>query len=190
MSIAPYLRSGEVVSRTSSRLLIVDVQEKFVPVIFEIDRVITNCRRLIQGAQILDVPVYATEQYPKGLGPLVQPLAELVSSPAQKSRFSCTEALAWGTAAAQVDNRHQVVVAGIEAHVCISQTVFDLLANGFQVFVPADAISSRREFDWKIALDRLSGSGAIVTTTEAILFEWCEKSGTPEFKKIAELVKG
>lgn len=177
-------------SHGSSRLLIVDVQEKFVPVIFEIDRVITNCRRLIQGAKILGVPIFATEQYPKGLGHLVQPLAELVSTVAEKSRFSCTEVLAWGTAAAQDDRRHQIVIAGIEAHVCISQTVFDLLANGYQVFVPADAISSRREFDWRIALERLSGSGAIVTTTEAILFEWCEKSGTPEFKKIAELVKG
>jgi isochorismate hydrolase len=189
MSNTPYLRSGEVASRAGSRLLIVDVQEKFVPVIFEIDRVIANCRRLIQGAKILEVPVYATEQYPKGLGHLVPPLAELVDTPAQKDRFSCTEALAWGTAAGQSDGRHQIVVAGIEAHVCISQTVFDLLAEGFQVFVPADAISSRREFDWKIALDRLSGSGAIVTTTEAIMFEWCEKSGTPEFKKIDELVK-
>jgi nicotinamidase-related amidase len=184
-----YVRSHELVSRTESRLLIVDVQEKLVPMIANYQRMLGNCRRLIQGAKILGVPAFATEQYPKGLGHTVAPLAELLGSVPDKLRFSCAEVLDWGMATEQTDNRFQVVVAGIESHVCVLQTVLDFLASGFQVFVPADAISSRGEFDWKIALDRMSSGGAVITTTESVLFEWCEKSGTPEFKQISQLIK-
>ena len=184
-----YVRSHELASRTESRLLIVDVQEKLVPMIAHYERMLGNCRRLIQGAKILDVPVFATEQYPKGLGHTVAPLAELLGPVPDKQRFSCAEVLDWGLAAEQADNRFQIVVAGIEAHVCVLQTVLDLLAGGFQVFVPADAISSRGEFDCKIALDRMSSGGAVITTTESVLFEWCEQSGTPEFKQISQLIK-
>jgi nicotinamidase-related amidase len=185
-----YVRSPELLSRQESRLLIVDVQEKLVPRIFELDRLLTNCRTLIQGAKILGVPVFATEQYPKGLGSTVPQLGELLESRAEKLRFSCAEVLDWGTAAGQTDNnRYQVVVAGMEAHVCVLQTVLDLVGNGFQVFVPADAVSSRCEFDWKIALDRMSTAGATIVTIESVLFEWCEVSGTPEFKQISQLIK-
>ena len=184
-----YVRSHELLSRAESRLLIVDVQDKLVPMISHHERMVGNCRRLIQGANLLNVPVFATEQYPKGLGHTVPPLAELLGTIPDKQRFSCAEVLAWGLAAEQADNRFQIVVAGIEAHVCVLQTVLDLLACGFQVFVPADAVSSRGELDWKIALDRMSSGGAVITTTESVLFEWCEKSGTPEFKQISQLIK-
>ncbi|MGQ0635185.1 MAG: isochorismatase family protein [Planctomycetaceae bacterium] len=186
---APYLRSGELLARFESRLLIVDVQEKFVPLLWKPERTITNCRKLIRGSQVFGIPVYATEQYPKGLGATVSPLAELLDAPAQKLRFTCTEALDWGTAAQQTDGRHQVVVAGIESHVCVLQTALDLLAAGFAVFVPADAVTSRSELDWRIALERMASCGATIVTTESVLFEWCEASGTPEFKEISQLVK-
>jgi isochorismate hydrolase len=184
-----YVRSHELVSRTASRLLIVDVQEKLVPMIANYQRMLGNCRQLIHGAKILEVPVFATEQYPKGLGHTVAPLAELLGPVPDKQLFSCAEVLDWGLAAEQADNRYQIVVAGIEAHVCVLQTVLDLLAGGFQVFVPADAVSSRSEFDCKIALDRVSTGGAVITTTESVLFEWCERSGTPAFKQISQLIK-
>jgi isochorismate hydrolase len=186
---SPYVRSHELVSRSESRLLIVDVQEKLVPSIANSERMLANCRQLIRGAAILNVPVFATEQYPKGLGHTVPVLAELLASIPEKQRFSCSEVLNWGLAAEQADNRFQIVVAGIEAHVCVLQTVLDLLAAGFQVFVVADAISSRDEFDWQIALNRMSDSGATIVTTESVLFEWCEVSGTPEFKQISQLIK-
>jgi nicotinamidase-related amidase len=186
---ASYTRSPELLSRHESKLLIVDVQEKLVPKIFELDRLVANCRTLIQAAKIVGVPVYATEQYPKGLGGTVPQLAELLEKPAQKLRFSCAEVLAWDVAAGQADNRFQIVVAGMEAHVCVVQTVLDLLGNGFQVYVPADAVSSRSELDWKIALDRMSAGGTTIVTTESVLFEWCEVSGTPEFKQISQLIK-
>ncbi len=184
-----YLRSPELLSRHESRLLIVDVQEKLVSKIVQLERMLANCRMLIQGAKILSVPVFATEQYPKGLGKLVPQLSELLDKPSEKLRFSCAEVLDWGTAAEQADDRYQIVVAGMEAHVCVLQTVLDLLGNGYQVYVVADAVSSRTEFDWKIALDRMSAAGATIVTTESVLFEWCEVSGTPEFKQISQLIK-
>ena len=190
MNDPPYLRSPELLSRGSSRLLIVDVQQKLVPLIPVGDQMVANCRRLIRGASILDVPRFATEQYAKGLGGTVPELAELLEDRPDKVRFSCAEVLNWGTAAQQADDRDTVVVAGIETHVCILQTVFDLLAHGFTVFVPADAVASRHKVDWKTALERMSAAGATVTTTESVLFEWCEVAGTPEFKQISKLITG
>lgn len=184
-----YERSPELLSREESRLLIIDVQEKLVPKIVNLERMLANCRLLIQGARILSVPVSATEQYPKGLGKLVPELAELLDPAAEKLRFSCAEVLDWGVAARVADDRFQIVVAGMEAHVCVLQTVFDLMSLGFQVYVAADAVSSRSELDWRIALDRMSSGGATIVTAESVLFEWCEASGTPEFKQISQLVK-
>lgn len=185
-----FLRSNELLSHHNSRLLIVDVQERLLPHLPVVDSLVDNCRRLIQGAGILDVEVFATEQYPTGLGGTVPELADLLDSVPEKLRFSCAEVLAWGNAAQEDDDRHQVVVAGIEAHVCVQQTVLDLISQGFRVYVPADAVASRKKLDWKIALERMTLSGAIITTTESVLFEWCEVAGTPEFKQISKLITG
>jgi len=187
---AEYVRSNELLSRGDSKLLIVGVQEKLLDHVPVRDQLLANCRKLIQGAGILDVPVHATEQYPKGLGTTVPALADLLGGIPEKVRFSCAEVLDWGGAALQEDDRGKVVVAGMETHVCIQQTVLDLMSQGFRVFVPADAVASRNKIDWKFALRRLSDSGATITTTESILFEWCETAGTGEFKQISSLVTG
>ena len=186
---APYVRSIELLSRQASRLLIVDVQEKLVPLIPTAARMIANCRRLIDGAKTLGVPVFATEQYPKGLGKTVPELAPLLGTIPEKLRFSSAEVLGWGFAGDGSNDRDQVVVAGIEAHVCVLQTALDLLAQGYRVCVAADAVASRGELDWRLALERMSAAGAVVATTESVLFEWCERSGTPEFKEISRLIK-
>lgn len=185
-----FRRSPELLSRAESRLLIVDMQAKLLPFIPVASRVVHNCRRLIQGAGILGVPASATEQYPQGLGPTVGELADLLGPIPAKQRFSCAEAVDWGPLGNSTDERFKIVVAGIEAHVCVLQTVLDLIAYGFRVFVPADAIGSRAKLDWKIALDRMASAGATVTTTESVLFEWCETSAAPEFKQISALIKG
>ncbi len=184
-----YVRSAELLSRDDSRLLIVDMQQKLLPLISVADETIGNCRRLIRGAEIFSVPVFATEQYPRGLGKTVPDLAELLASVPEKQRFSCAEVLNWGTATEQTDGRHRIVVAGIETHVCVQHTALDLLAQGYRVYIPADATSSRGKLDWKIALGRLADAGATITTTESILFEWCETSAAPEFKQISDLIK-
>jgi nicotinamidase-related amidase len=189
-SPTPYVRSPELLSAQRSKLLVVDVQEKLLPLIPVAEQLTNNCRRLIEGARILSVPTFVTEQYPKGLGGTVPELAALLPSAPSKVRFSCAEVLNWGTAADQPDERDQIVVAGMEAHVCVLQTVLDLLAQGFRVYVPADAVGSRAKLDWQIGLNRLAASGAVITTTESVLFEWCEVAGSPEFREISRLIRG
>lgn len=191
---APYIRSGDLLSREGSRLLIVDMQQKLLPAIPVADQVLANCIKLVRAARILGVPAFATEQYPRGLGDTVPELAELIEERPEKVRFSCAEVLNWGTAAKPADStsedRTTLVIAGIETHVCVLQTAFDLLAAGFEVYVAADAVGSRHAMDWRVALDRLANGGAVVTTTEAVLFEWCETAGTDEFKQISRIVTG
>lgn len=181
-------RSHELLSRTESRLLIVDMQEKILPVIDAHAGVTANCLKLIEAAQILDVPVTATEQYPKGLGTTIAEIAERLPDRPEKIEFSCLNCLDWSSTAADPEGRFQVVVAGIESHVCVQQTVLDLLSQGFRIFVAADAVGSRKSLDREIALQRMASSGAVITTTESVLFEWCERAGTPEFKQISRLV--
>jgi len=187
-----YERSRELIGRGESRLLIVDVQEKLMPAIPVRESLIANCRKLIEAANLFDVPVSATEQYAKGLGPTVPQLRELLDGVPipDKVCFSAAECLGWGTAAEHPDGPFQIVVAGIEAHVCVLQTVLDLLSSGYQVFVPADALASRSKLDWKIALRRMAASGAIIATTESLMFEWCATAGSYEFKQLSRLIKG
>lgn len=188
MSELPH--SHELLSRDESRLLIVDMQEKLLPVIDDHDAVLANCLKLIEAANILSVPATATEQYPKGLGSTVSEIGKQVSDRPEKIEFSCLNCLDWNSTGSDPEGRYKVVVAGIESHVCVLQTVLDLLSQGFRVFVAADAVGSRKPLDRDIALQRMASSGAVITTTESVLFEWCERAGTPEFKEISRLVRG
>ncbi len=179
-----------ILRKESTALLIIDLQEKILPVIRNIDSVIENTQKLIKGFKQLQLPIYFTEQYPKGLGPTSgKILAELEGYNAiQKMSFSCFGAEDLFQEL-RTKKLHQIVVTGVESHVCVQQTVLDLLANDFQVNVAADAISSRRESDYIIALDRMRTLGAEITTSESILFELLEICGTPEFKAISKIVK-
>ena len=183
-----YLRSREVLSRGRSRLLIVDVQEKLVPLVKDHERMVHNCSRLIDAAALFAVDTTATEQYPRGLGHTVQALADRLSVRLEKVEFSAAPVLGWHPGA-DAEAPDTIVVAGIEAHVCILQTCFDLLTAGFAVHVPADAVSSRSTLDCDTALRRLRDAGVVVTTTESVLFEWCETAGTPEFKQISRMIR-
>lgn len=184
-----YLRSRELLSRQNSLLIVIDVQEKLAPLICETERLLVNCGKLVDTARLFNVPAFVTEQYPQGLGPTVPGLAEHFTDRPAKLRFSSAEVLNWPPAAERADERYQVVLCGIEAHVCVLQTAFDLLAAGYQVFLAADAVGSRRHLDWKIALDRLAAAGATIVTTESVLFEWCETAAAPEFKQFVAIVK-
>jgi nicotinamidase-related amidase len=188
MSTWPF-RSPQVLHRQHSRLVIVDVQEKLIPAIFDANAVIASDRFLCEGARLFGVPIHITEQYPQGLGPTVSALAEFAADRPSKKRFSGAEALGWPPAAEITDARHQIVVAGIEAHVCVLQTAFDLLAMGYSVFVVADAVGSRSPLDKQIALDRLRDAGATIISVESVLFEWCEASDAAEFKALSAMLK-
>ena len=144
-------RSPELMSRGDTALLVVDVQEKLVPAIADHARVVWNVRRLVDGAKILGLPTVATEQYPQGLGPTIAELAQRLPKASPKVLFSC------GGCPELVDdlrarNIHKMLVCGLEAHVCVQQTVLDLLADGWRVYVAADAIGSRFEVDCRTAL--------------------------------------
>jgi len=176
--------------REHTGLLVIDVQERLHQVMWQKERVEENARKLIRGFQILSLPVLVTEQYPKGLGPTVESLRDLLGElrPYEKLHFSCC---AVEPLMNEIERRDlfQIVLCGIETHVCVVQTALDLLHHGYQVHVPADAVSSRRKLDWYTALERMRRSGVVVTTTESVLFELLDVAGTPEFKEVAALVK-
>ncbi len=181
-------RSSDLMSRNDTALLVVDVQERLLPSIPSGDRVVWNIRRLIDGAQALQLPVVATEQYPKGLGATVSPLAEKFGEIPSKLMFSCRECVELFRSLVD-QGRHKILVVGIESHVCVQQTVLDLISEGFRIYVAVDAVASRYEIDYHTALRRMESAGATLTSTEAALFEWCEVAGTPEFKQISQLVR-
>jgi nicotinamidase-related amidase len=182
-------RSPELMSRGDTALLVVDVQEKLVGAIADGAQVVWNVRRLIDGAKILGLPVIGSEQYPKGLGATIAELAERLGPVPSKVTFSCGGCPEPFLDGLRDRGVHKILVCGIEAHVCVAQTAFDLLADGWRVYVAADAVGSRFEVDYRIALGRMDSAGATLTSTEAALFEWCEAAGTPEFKQISQLAR-
>ena len=187
-STSPPPRSPELMSRDDCLLLVIDVQEKLLRVIPQQAHIVWNIRRLMDGAKALGVEIAVTEQYPQGLGPTAPVLAERVGAIPTKLMFSCRGCgqLFYHLARR---GRPKILVAGIESHVCVQQTVLDLLAAGFRVYVAADSVGSRHEVDCRIALRRMESAGATLTTTEAALFEWCEVAGSPEFKQISALAR-
>lgn len=169
-------------------LLVVDLQEKLLSPLPDGSSVVAQTHRLLDAAEVLGVPAAATVQYPRGLGPLEASLAERLPRPEEKLDFSaavCRGALdPWAEA-----GRDQIVVAGIETHVCVEQSVLDLIAEGFQVFVVADAVAARREADHEWALKRMQSAGGTIGTVESILFGWCGTSDRDEFKAISRIIK-
>ena len=185
------------VERDNAVLLVVDLQEKLLPAIDRTDQVTARCAKMIRAAKVLGVPIVVTEQYPKGIGPTTPQIAALLGDQPviEKMTFSACGVEPAKTALDTHGRRH-VIVIGIEAHVCVQQTVLDLAAHrhangerGYVPFVAADAVGSRNRFDCQIALDRMRQMGAVVTTTEALIFEMCGEAGTPLFKELLPIVK-
>lgn len=167
---------------TSTVLYVIDVQERLIPAVPESDRVVSRCGRLAEAARILGVRAVLSEQYPRGLGRTVQPLAAVLPPAVEKMAFSCGDCLPPPAGA------DAVVLAGLETHVCVTQTALDMLAAGLNVFVAVDAVASRHAIDHEVALRRLESAGAVLTTTEAVLFEWCRTAEHPQFQAIRRLV--
>ncbi len=175
-------------SAADTGLLVIDVQEKLVTKIPRHEELVRNIAFLVDGARLLQMPVQATEQYPKGLGPTVAELAGRLPERPDKVAFSCcaVPGLADGFRRAA---RPRVVLAGIETHVCVQGTALDLLAQDFRVYIPVDAVGSREPLDHELALRRLERAGAILTTTETCLFEWVGGAGHPQFKQVSQMVQ-
>ena len=186
--IPTIFRSSELMSRGDTALVVIDAQEKLIPAVVASARAVWNMRRLIDAARILGLSVAASEQYPQGLGATVAELASRLPARPPNRMFSCRELGNLFT-----DLREQQVfkllLCGIETHVCVQQTALDLMADGWRVYIPVDAVSARSDLDHQIALRRMEASGAVLTTTEAALFEWCETAEAAEFKQISQLVR-
>jgi nicotinamidase-related amidase len=183
-----------LIGRDKSQLLIVDVQDKLLDAISRKDRVVQRCVRLVRAARLLGVPITVSEQYPQGLGPTVDPIRDAYANAGfivDKAEFSClkSDPLRERLHELRRQGRPQVVIGGIEAHVCVLQTAIDLEAQGFEPFVVADATGSRSKVNRKLAISRLAKSGVDVVDSEMVLFEWLERAGTPEFKELQALIK-
>lgn len=184
------IKHSKILTTENSALLIVDIQERILPAMFEHELFLENSLKLIKGIKILQIPIYFTEQYPKGLGKTVNVIKEELEglTPFEKMTFSC---IGVENLLDELQNRNikKVILIGIEAHVCVLQTALDLIANGFQVFLPADAVTSRKKQNCKVALRRMEKHGVEITLTESVLFELLYICGTEQFKQISKIVK-
>ena len=171
-----------LLARDRAALVVVDVQEGFRSYASFAD-VAAACAKLVQAARLLELPVLVSEQYPKGLGRTAPEVGLQDERRIEKAVFSAVRADGFDLGGAD-----QAIVCGIETHVCVSQTVHDLLDEGLEVHVPADAVGSRHQLDYQRGLERMERAGAVVSTVEAALFELLERAGTPEFKAVQKLI--
>ena len=176
--------------RSRAALVVVDVQEAFRPAVLDFERVAASVSVLVRGARVLGLPTLVTEQYPQGLGRTVPEVSEHLDGvePIEKVCFSAVQADGFSRAL-QEARRDQVVLCGIESHVCVNQTAEDLLADGVEVHVTQDAVTSRTADNRALGLHKMERSGATVTSVETALFELLRQAGTPEFKQVQALIR-
>jgi len=175
----------------TSLLIVIDVQERLLPAIFQQQQIIFNARRLLEAASALGVPIVVTEQYPQGLGGTVKELlpfvpAETAVLPKKSFSIYDDESI---RAEIEKHSRSQIILCGVEAHVCVQQSAFDLLGAGKEVHIVVDAIGSRFADNRDTALRRFESSGMVLTSTESLLFEWCRSADHPQFKMFSRLAK-
>jgi len=184
------MKHPHTLQRSSSVLVIIDMQESFRKVIADFDRITYNLIRLSLTAQMFNIPIIITEQYPAGLGETMRVLQKQFSviEPVEKVEFSCTDNELFCKKLQKL-SASSVIVGGIESHVCVNQTVLGLLEMGYQVHFVADAIGARNEYDHEMAVKKMLQSGAIAATTEMVMMELTQKAGTDAFKQISRMIK-
>jgi nicotinamidase-related amidase len=175
-----------------SALLVVDIQEKLLPPIFEKDRLIRNSKLLIRAAEALKIPALITTQYSRGLGQTVPEIASLLpdTDAIDKDKFSCFGSDRFCAALKRVPgNRNTLLLCGMECHICVMQTALAALRDGYIVHVASDALSSRTEWNWKIGLERMRSAGAVISSTEMMIYELMRSSASPAFKEMLSHLK-
>jgi len=174
-------------------LLVVDIQARLLPPIFQKEQLIKNCQLLIRLAGILKLPALVTTQYAKGLGNTVPEIASLLpeTQPIDKQMFSCFGSDAFCSQLKRLPgNRNTVLLCGMESHICVTQTALAALREGYIAHVASDAVSSRTEWNWKIGLERMRAAGAVISSTEMIIYELLRSSGAPAFKELLPYLRG
>lgn len=179
-----------MIAARDSVLLIIDVQGKLAQIVHEPEKVVRNVAKLIKAAQVLDVPVLYTEQYPKGLGHTVEPLEKLLADeePVEKTAFSCCGEEQFMERLRAL-KRNEVLVTGIETHVCVYQTANELLEYGYNVHLVADAVSSRTEENRELGIRAIEKAGALLKSTEMVIFELLRIAEGEKFKAISKIIK-
>ncbi len=172
-------------------LIVIDIQEKLLPPIFERERVIKNSQLLIRAAGILNIPTIATTQYAKGLGETVSDVKSLLpNEPIDKQMFSCFGSDVFCSVLKRLPGpKTTALLCGMESHICVAQTALAALREGYLVHIASDAVSSRTEWNWKIGLDRMRAAGAVISSTEMMIYELLRSSGTQEFKRMLTYLK-
>ena len=185
----------QALSRTRAALLVIDIQERLAPAMPHdvLPFVVRNSRVLIDAARRLGLPIVVSQQYPKGLGPTISAIEEVLAGAPQLHRFDkvvfSAAAAPELAALAPKLGRDQWIVCGMEAHVCVFQSARDLAARGYAVHVARDAVSSRTKANWQVGLELCERAGAIVTSTEVCVFDLLERAGTDDFKALSQAIK-
>src|ERR1700716_2869756 len=174
-------------------LVVVDIQEKLLPPIFQKDQLLRNAQLLIRAARVLKIPTLVSTQYTKGLGGTVPEIASLLhgTEPIDKQLFSCFGSDVFCTLLKRLPgNRNTLLLCGMETHICAMQTALAALGEGYLVHVASDAVSSRAEWTWKVGLDRMRTAGAVISSTEMMIYELVRSSGSPAFRELLPHLKG
>jgi len=182
---------SRLVSANNSSLIVVDVQIRLAQAMSDRETLLRNCGILLTAANMMSIPVTITEQYPKGLGHTEPSLADLFpdnSIPVEKTCFSCCDSETFATSLSNT-GKQQVILCGIESHVCVLQTAMELLDRNYRVFVVADAVDSRSKDNKRIALERMRQAGIVITATESVLFEWLRDAKNEHFKSVTALIR-
>ena len=174
-------------------LIVIDIQEKLLPPIFQKEQLIRNAQLLIRAAGLLKIPALVTTQYAKGLGHTVADIASLLpeTDAIDKNLFSCFGSELFCTLLKRLPgNRNTVLLCGMEAHICVMQTALSALREGYVVHVASDAVSSRSEWNWKVGLERMRAAGSVISSTEMMIYELMRSSSSPAFKEMLPYLKG
>ncbi len=184
-------KNNTLCDSSDSVLVVIDIQQRLAAAMPEkiLNKVVENTQLLLRSAELLNVPVIVSEQYPKGLGPTVNTLemtddCHLI----EKTCFACTANHHFNDKLKKL-NKTQLILTGMEAHICVTQTAIDLLNKNYQVFIASDAVCSRKNSHYKNALQRLQHSGATITNSESIAFEWLRDARHEQFKAVSKLIK-
>ena len=180
----------QLLKKSNTGFLIVDVQEKLMEVMEQKERVIENINRILLLSKLFELPVILTEQYPKWLGLTLPEIKESLPAyePISKLHFNCCDVAAFNEKLDSEDLKN-IILAGVETHICIFQTCVSLLEKGYQVHIPQDAVGSRTDENWRVGLELSREAGAIITSVESVIYQILRKAGTKEFKKMLKVIK-
>lgn len=180
----------QLLEKTNTGLVIIDVQEKLMPVVGQRERIVGNIKKLLLLSKLFHLPVILTEQYPKWLGATLPDIMGSLTyyNPIPKIHFNCCDVEAFNEQLSSKELKN-IIVTGVESHICVFQTCVSLLNSGYHIHIPQDAVGSRTDENWRVGLELSNKAGAFITSTESVIYQILKKAGTKEFKQMLKVVK-